>query len=69
MAKKCIYCKSDISDGRAMEVCDNCGQKVWGKKMFDTIVKNMEAARENGDLCHDNLTRGIPQDRGEFRNF
>lgn len=51
---KCIYCKCEISDGRVMEVCDNCGLNVWGKKMFDCIKKNMDDARENGDLCHMN---------------
>ena len=56
MAKKCIYCKCEISDGRVMEVCDRCGKNVWGEKMFQAIVKNMDDARDNGDLCHMNNT-------------
>jgi hypothetical protein len=53
---KCIYCKCEISDGRVIEVCDLCGRKVWGKKMFNTIVQNMDTARDKGDLCHMNNT-------------
>ncbi|MAG10950.1 hypothetical protein CMI44_01415 [Candidatus Pacearchaeota archaeon] len=54
--KKCIYCGSEIADSRVMEVCDRCGRNVWGEKMFGTIVKNMDNARDNGDLCHMNNT-------------
>ena len=57
---KCIYCGCEISDGRVMEVCDECGLKVWGSKMFNTIVKNMNDARDNGDLCHMNNTCELP---------
>lgn len=52
MAKKCVYCNASIDDGRALDVCDCCGRGVWGEKMFRTIVKNMDDAREKGDLCH-----------------
>lgn len=52
MAKKCVYCNDEITDERAMEVCDGCGRNVWGEKMFNTIVRNMENARDKGDLCH-----------------
>lgn len=50
--QKCMFCNSQISDDRPLTVCDVCGQKVWGKKMFSTIVQNMTQAREKGDLCH-----------------
>jgi len=43
-----------------MEVCDNCGKNVWGEKMFKTIVKNMEDAKDNGDLCHMNNSCDFP---------
>ena len=47
---KCTYCKCPISDGSAVEVCDNCGTRVWGPKMFRAIKSNMEEARSRGDL-------------------
>ena len=59
---KCIYCGCVFSDDRVMEVCDNCGDKVWGKKMFNAIVQNMNDARDNGDLCHMNNTCDISDD-------
>ena len=52
---KCVYCKGEISDGRSMEICDNCGEKVWGKKMFDTIKQNTDDARDRNDLCRTNM--------------
>ena len=48
--EKCIYCKAEIHDNRPLTVCNNCGIKVWGEKMFFTIVGKMERARDNGDL-------------------
>lgn len=53
MTKKCIYCGAEISSSCVIDFCERCGVGVFGRKMFDTIVKNMEEARENGDLCHD----------------
>ncbi len=50
MTQKCIYCGAEISDDRPLTVCNKCGVKVWGEKMFKTIVGNMEKARDNGDL-------------------
>jgi uncharacterized UBP type Zn finger protein len=55
MSKKCIYCKSEISDDSVIDFCNRCGVSVWGEKMFSTIVKNMEEARENNDLCRTNM--------------
>jgi len=52
MVKKCIYCSVAIEDSCVIDFCDVCGKKVWGEKMFNTIVRNMEEAREKGDLCH-----------------
>ncbi len=48
--RRCVYCNSDIHDSRSMEICDRCGEKVWGKKMFDAIKKNTDEARDKGDL-------------------
>lgn len=67
MTKKCIYCKQELSDDRVIDFCDRCGVGVWGQKMFKTIVKNMEEAREKDDLVSTN-TIGIQDfDRKKFK--
>lgn len=55
MAKKCVYCKDEIFDNRALDVCDRCGYKVWGDRMFKAILENMNGAQERDDLCSTNL--------------
>ena len=50
MAKKCIYCKCEIPQDSVIDFCERCGKGVWGEKMFNAIVKNMEEANERGDL-------------------
>jgi uncharacterized UBP type Zn finger protein len=50
MAKKCIYCKSNIPQESVIDFCEKCGVGVWGHKMFNTILQNMENARDKGDL-------------------
>lgn len=50
--KKCIYCGKEIHDVSVIDFCHVCGVGVFGEKMFKTIVKNMEDARENGDLMN-----------------
>ncbi len=52
MTKKCIYCSAEIPEDSVIDFCKRCGVGVWGEKMFNTIVDNMESARTNGDLCH-----------------
>lgn len=47
---RCVYCKCEINDDRAVDVCNRCGVKVWGEKMFQAIVDNMGNAKEKGDL-------------------
>ena len=55
MSKKCIYCKCAVSDDSVIDFCERCGKGVWGDKMFNAIVENMENARANDDLCSSNL--------------
>ena len=67
MSKKCIYCKIEVSEESVIDFCSRCGKGVWGEKMFNAIVKNMEEARSRGDLVSTNLqgTPDItPKDRG-----
>jgi uncharacterized UBP type Zn finger protein len=52
MAKKCIYCGEHVPEESVIDFCERCGKSVWGEKMFNTIVSNMEKAREKGDLCY-----------------
>ncbi|MAG79081.1 hypothetical protein CMI40_01765 [Candidatus Pacearchaeota archaeon] len=60
MVKKCIYCKTDVSQDSVIDFCNKCGKEAWGEKMFDTIVKNMENAREKGDLTNmSNITEPL----------
>ena len=58
MTKKCIYCKQEIPDESVIDFCERCGVGVWGRKMFNTILKNMEEARDKQDLVSTN-TIGI----------
>ncbi|MEA3414139.1 MAG: hypothetical protein U9Q99_01275 [Nanoarchaeota archaeon] len=50
--KKCIYCKTEIEDECVVDFCEKCGKGVWGEKMFNAIKENMEDAKKNGTLLH-----------------
>ena len=50
MAKKCLYCSTEIHDNSVIDFCQKCGLGVFGEKLLNTIVENMENAREKGDL-------------------
>ena len=50
MTRRCVYCKCEIHDDRAVDVCNSCGVGVWGERMFNAIIENMQDAREKGDL-------------------
>lgn len=50
MSKKCIYCKKEIDDESVIDFCEKCGIGVWGEKMFNAIVKNMEDAKDKGNI-------------------
>ena len=56
MAKKCIYCKTEVDDSSVIDFCRRCGIGVWGEKMFNTIVQSMEKARDTGDLFQGSIT-------------
>ncbi len=45
-----------------IDFCSRCGKGVWGEKMFNTILKNMEDANAKGDLVSTN-TIGISLDK------
>lgn len=64
--KKCIYCGTEISDDCVVDFCEKCGVEVFGRKMFDTIIRNMEEARASGNLCHDNV---FTDSSKEFNKF
>jgi len=51
--KKCMYCKSDIEDQSVIDFCEGCGKGVFGDKMFEAIVQNMQEAYKRGDLAQD----------------
>ena len=55
MSKKCIYCKAEIPEESVVDFCARCGKSVWGERMFNAIVQNMEEARKKGDLVSTNL--------------
>ena len=59
MTKKCIYCGTLVQDDSVIDFCVRCGKGVWGEKMFNTIVKNMEEARERDDLCPTNMLGAV----------
>jgi uncharacterized protein with PIN domain len=51
MAKKsCVYCRGEVPQERAMDVCDRCGRAVWGEKMFKTIVEGTNNEMEKGNM-------------------
>ena len=50
MAKKCLYCSTELADSCVIDFCDRCGVGVFGQKMLSAIKSNMTNAHENGDL-------------------
>ena len=69
MVKKCLYCQAELDDTCVIDFCEKCGVNVFGRKMFNTIVQNMENAREKGDLCHTEQFIEPPKDLGAFEGF
>ena len=50
MPKKCIYCSKEIDETSVIDFCERCGVGVWGGRMFNAIVKNMEDAQNKGNI-------------------
>ena len=48
--KKCMYCKCDVDETSVIDFCERCGKGVFGEKMFNAIVQNMQDANSRGDL-------------------
>lgn len=65
MYKKCIYCGAEIPEESVIDFCSKCGKGVWGEKMFNTIVQNMEEARRKNDLVSTNF----PEPSKDFQKF
>ncbi len=56
MGAKCVYCMQMIIDDRAVDICDVCGNGVWGK-MFVAVKENCKNAQEKGNLYQGSITR------------
>jgi hypothetical protein len=50
MVKRCMFCKGEVSDKSVVDFCRKCGYGVWGPKMCEAIIKEMEEANQRGDL-------------------
>jgi len=48
--KKCIYCGCEIDGSSVVDVCRTCMYQVWGEKMSEAIISNMERERDNGNM-------------------
>lgn len=66
MVKRCVYCKVEIDQDSVVDVCRRCGIGVWGEKMFNAIIENMQGAKEAGDLYQGSVSTS-PQKSGSMR--
>jgi len=48
--KRCFYCNSEIESGSVVDICKSCMYQIWGKKMSETIISNMEIEKQKGNL-------------------
>lgn len=47
---KCIYCGREVCSESAVDICEACGVRSFGVKMFQAIKDNMQQAQTRGDL-------------------
>lgn len=47
---KCVYCKGNVPEERTMQICNGCGCKVWGPKMFEAILKGTDSESQKGNM-------------------
>lgn len=59
--KRCVYCKGDVPEDRAMDVCDRCGRGVWGEKMFKTILENTNSEKAKGNMELGRVSENVVQ--------
>ena len=50
MVSKCVYCKESVPEDRIMEICDKCGCKIWGPKMFQAIIEGTNTEKRKGNM-------------------
>ena len=50
MAKRCFYCSTEIDSNSVVDMCYKCMYQVWGEKMTQTIIANMEREKIAGNL-------------------
>jgi len=63
MTKKCIYCKKQLGEDIIFDVCEVCGYQVWGPKMYQAIIDNMQSASDAGDLYQGSISASPTQDK------
>jgi len=50
MVKRCIYCNVELEENAVVDICQTCMYKVWGPKMSQAIISNMEREKPKGNL-------------------
>lgn len=67
--KRCVYCKGDVPEERAMDVCDRCGRRVWGDKMFQAILDSTNTEKEKGNLELGRVSEAANSGAGEIQEM
>jgi len=61
--KKCLYCKTEIPEESVIDFCESCGIKVFGDVLFKDIIKNMEQAKDKGDLYQGFVSEDLKKEK------